>query len=791
MTARDVDQLLEHVPWVRALALQLCRDAERADDASQTTFLAAARQPPQRLASMRSYLARILRNALHHDARSSRRRGEREAATAELRADVPHDPLELAARAELHAQLVAEVLQLPDAQREAVLLHYFEGLDVAQVATRTGRSADAIRAVLRRARDELRQRLERRGCKPSFAALALPASAALLTMKYKLVAVAAVVVGAGWFAIPAWISAPVPEAPVQTTHGTAEREQIPATDPSATAEHRTVAPQTGRLLRGQLVGGDRRMPWSATLKVTATWRDADTRAGHRTTAEVTSGTFEIQLPSWRDGSSALQLHVTGTDAGYEALDAALTPADAAVEFEVLVVPAPLLSGRIGDASGAPVEDATLWFFATTSGVPQTPRLGEVRTDADGNWQLRLPANGELLIAAIPPAALVRTIPTCFPATVNGHSDAGDLQLPDAALVTGTVLWSDGSVAADAEVEWRSRAAVVLDRESGLGWSDGRLVQRRKATTDTAGTFALRAHAGEPGAVLLSRAAGCLPATMHTVRATAPQQVELRIAGHPVTIRVLRDGEPAGLSGIEWRRERFAGNYGTDENGVLRQLVLDEPLRMRAVSLDRQFASEWSSFENGVPAEVALHLQPVDGEPVGVRLQGAEFHRIGFSWKPRVGDGPRRSVTATATDGRFVVRIPAGGHRLRLHGAVGNATELLLPTEVDIDVPSAGDVVVPVRLGGRLRLSVTDTAGKFLAGRYRLTQNGVDVAPPGFGDRGVAAAASRMLPEGAQHDTGVHEPGSYELVVELSVAGEHRRQVTIVAGETREVRIAVP
>lgn len=794
VTSPDVDRLLEHATWVRSLALQLCRDAQQAEDTAQEAWVRAAQHPPQRLECMRSYLARIVRNLLHHEARSSRRRASREQAVAALQQAVTTDPVELAARAELHGQLVAEVLQLPSAHRQLVLLHYFEGLQIGEVAARTGKSPDAVRAVLRRARDELRQRLERRGAKPALLALTTLAPTtlvALTTMKLKLAIATVAAVVLCWFALPALFTADSPEPDAPPTEIASEHASVELRDASLPAD-RTLAPPIGVTLAGHLAGNDQRLPWTAPITIAARWRRGADAVAHVTTLDVAAnGTFSLHLPQWQTGCDALQLHATGTDAWYEPLDATIAPAAAAAPLQLRVHAAPVALGRIVDDRGSVIAGATVWCFPANVGVPQAPRLGELRSDVQGRWRLRLPANGELLVAVLPTASQEGAIPTGFAATVDGHTDLGTQVLPRAAHITGTVMWANGTAVLNADVEWRTRAAVTLDRATGLGWNDGHLVQRRTASTDANGAFTLLAREGEAGSVLLARAAGCLPATMQTVRATAPQHVEVTVQGSPITIRVLRDGQPAGLSGIEWRRERFAGNYGTDKEGVLRQLVLDEPLRLRAISPDRQLASEWLAFEHGIPAELVLHLLPVDGELVGVRLQGAELSGVGFSWVPKVGDGGRRSVTLTASDGLFVMRIARGSHRLRLHRVIGQPAEFLLPTEVDIDVPSTGDLVVPVRLGGRLRLSITDAQGQFLAGSFKLVQGGVDVVPPGFGERDRTANASRSLPAGAQHDSDIYEPGAYELVVDLGDRGEHRRAVTIVAGETHDVRIVLP
>jgi RNA polymerase sigma-70 factor (ECF subfamily) len=56
-------------------------------------------------------------------------------------------------------RLARAIAELPDGQREAVLLRYFRGLSLADVARHLGRSAPAVAGLLQRGLIELRRRL--------------------------------------------------------------------------------------------------------------------------------------------------------------------------------------------------------------------------------------------------------------------------------------------------------------------------------------------------------------------------------------------------------------------------------------------------------------------------------------------------------------------------------------------------------------------------------------------------------------------------------------------------------
>ncbi|MBX7073032.1 MAG: sigma-70 family RNA polymerase sigma factor [Pirellulales bacterium] len=69
----------------------------------------------------------------------------------------PGAPAELA---EQVLQLVAALARLPEAQREAVALHYWSGLPLAEIAQRLDRSRDAVAGLLKRGLRQLRAELK-------------------------------------------------------------------------------------------------------------------------------------------------------------------------------------------------------------------------------------------------------------------------------------------------------------------------------------------------------------------------------------------------------------------------------------------------------------------------------------------------------------------------------------------------------------------------------------------------------------------------------------------------------
>jgi len=167
--------LLRHAGFVRGLARALTRDEHETDDAVQQTWVAALSRPPQTGRPVRPWLAAVVRNAVRRLRRDAARRQGRERRTARSAAVAP--TATLVGREEILRLVVEEVVGLREPYRETVLLHYYEGLSYAEIATRRGVALETVRSQLKRARSQLRSRLDRR-C--NGVASWLPALAALV-----------------------------------------------------------------------------------------------------------------------------------------------------------------------------------------------------------------------------------------------------------------------------------------------------------------------------------------------------------------------------------------------------------------------------------------------------------------------------------------------------------------------------------------------------------------------------------------------------------------------------------
>ncbi len=156
----SIEELLAQRAWVRALARAVARDPDRADDVEQEAWARALESPPAATGSLRGWFARVVRSVAIDAARSEGRRSRREAAMARHEAAVP-SASEVVAEADAHRQVVEAAFALSEPYRAAVLLRFFQGLPLAEVARATRVPEATARTRIRRALAQLRRRLER------------------------------------------------------------------------------------------------------------------------------------------------------------------------------------------------------------------------------------------------------------------------------------------------------------------------------------------------------------------------------------------------------------------------------------------------------------------------------------------------------------------------------------------------------------------------------------------------------------------------------------------------------
>ena len=154
------DEIVEHLPSLRAFARSLTRNPSSADDLVQDTVVKAWSNIDKFQAgtNMRAWLFTILRNTFY----SSRRKQKREVAdvdgemTAQLSEKPAHD-------GRLAMQDFATAFaQLPDEQREALLLVGASGFAYEEAAEMCGCAVGTVKSRVNRARKRLAELLQLR-----------------------------------------------------------------------------------------------------------------------------------------------------------------------------------------------------------------------------------------------------------------------------------------------------------------------------------------------------------------------------------------------------------------------------------------------------------------------------------------------------------------------------------------------------------------------------------------------------------------------------------------------------
>lgn len=161
-----------HVRMLRRLAMNILHDAGESEDVAQEVFVTLWRNKDaweRCSAKFSTWLHRVAINkAIDH---RRRRRATPESAetlaaisdASSARACQPMDQDAAVDHRDRSEAVRALMLALPRTQQKALALYYFEDNDVSEIAAQMGISELAVRALLKRARGALRERLSEDG----------------------------------------------------------------------------------------------------------------------------------------------------------------------------------------------------------------------------------------------------------------------------------------------------------------------------------------------------------------------------------------------------------------------------------------------------------------------------------------------------------------------------------------------------------------------------------------------------------------------------------------------------
>ena len=153
-----IDMVRSEQKGLRRFLLTLCGgDRMTADDIAQESlmkaYLAFSKYDERQKA--RLWLMKIAYNTfLNHHAQTARHRDEDIDATAMISSQYSSD------ESFRYQELLQAMAQLPDSERTTLILHYFEGYKVEEIAQITNSTDAAVKKRLQRGREELKRRIK-------------------------------------------------------------------------------------------------------------------------------------------------------------------------------------------------------------------------------------------------------------------------------------------------------------------------------------------------------------------------------------------------------------------------------------------------------------------------------------------------------------------------------------------------------------------------------------------------------------------------------------------------------
>lgn len=756
--ATSIEELLAHAGWLRSLALCLAGDASTADDAVQDAWLAAMRNAPETRESERPWLTTVLRNALRMRVRTEQRRDAREQAAALSHQDVP-TPETLLAKAQMQRLLAELVLRLDEPYRSTVLLHFGEGLSLADIARSQGIAASTARGRLSIALGQLRRWLDKEagGRRQWSVALLIIPNGVVVAQKTKLIAPVVILLllllagGAYWTWFGGATGAGSADSSDDAGRGSAANGpwqwnpndgRRDANTPPAWLGQPGVAPRrvAGRVIfEGQPVAG-------AVVELAS----LASASGYGSAPRLTTnddGQFDFgKQPAMEFVVRANAPGRTGTAVGVDLRNPSEQPPPDELQLELSACDSALF-GTVSDASGGPVSGARLERLAL-AGSFGVPGGAGVETDAEGSYELCLEPSWPTWLA-------VEVSADGYGAIVYNGKVFGRVQL-DFELVPAAAIV--GRVVHDETDEPVPMAHVFVPRGP---WSIEQTAWRG-TFADAQGRFRIDGLA--PGRhVVLARADGMVLATRGiTVDVEAGEttgDVEIRMvagsrirgivreAGKPVAGARVRIANIDGSRGARSAVSQADGSFSLDE--VPRGTVRFAARPWEVVSPE-SFQVERKVHE-GVVLDVES-LGAISGLVVRNKRPIATA-RIDI-WGPNERDlGP----VSTDARGRFEVRgLSPGPWTLfassQREGAFGRA-----PTTVEVTNGSTHDVTIELSYSAAISGVVVDQDGSPVA------DVSVDFFHTSVDDHGTAITAV----DGTFRATTMMGSGSYRPVVRLS------------------------
>lgn len=511
-----LDALLAEAGWVLKLAKRLARDQAAAEDIAQSTLALALEKRPPADGGLRPWLAKVAGRLARHRVRSETRRAAREDFVTSSRSSQSAASDEALIRFELQQDLGQRVAALPEPYRRTLILRFYEGLSIQEIAKATSVPSSTVRSQLARGLERIRLQYndqpEHRSALGIFLFAAdsstnfitrRAAEMALMQTSTKLAIAGAVALIAAATFLPTYFAQPelpqldsavvavvptqpmaVESAEVSQVHEPAEeaRRVAVATDrPSAESAplDEDVMPDVSTL-RVRILGQNRMPLAGATLS--SIYPDGRPRGTSSVGRSDFEGRVVLELRDdamrkWRDDVLDMTFAIAAAEHGTEFVITAPTLHGDTDLGDVQLGPGGSIAGRTVDTAGLGVAGAVLYAGASEAGAD----LGDFRVTGpttevsrpravsaeDGSFLVtgiaaELDGNDTAsvrLFAQAPGGLWTMTEPIAI--TPRGRFDAGRILLeeaPKAQRLEGVVYGPHGLPASGARVDFASTGA---------------------------------------------------------------------------------------------------------------------------------------------------------------------------------------------------------------------------------------------------------------------------------------------------------------------------------------------
>jgi protocatechuate 3,4-dioxygenase beta subunit len=587
-----------------------------------------------------------------------------------------------------------------------------------------------------------------------------------------------------------------------------------ATEPPAPPPIASVEGSASWRIVGRILGPDPDAAEATSVRVIAIGPAGWSPKGEVLGGARPDGSFELDVSSLFTGKvqvADLEVQADHPDFLPSAVRASVAEDRREYRVEISLVRAAVVTGRVVDETGVPVENAGVSTYEFRDGKPGRDSVERTRTGPGGTYRLRAVGNETHLIVAA--AEGFRPDQAVVSAVTGEKAAVPDLVLRTGVEITGVVRESGRPVpAASVEAYLANLEHTLNAAEHQLTWSAGRLeIARAAATTDDEGRYVLAGLVGETYRIRAKPGPGD-PAWVDLRRfprreVTAPAAgVDFDLPGSRLVVELQAGGKP--LAAKHYMVVAHGTFYSVQTDGEGRTGLVCNPeaeltLTVRHGGFE-EHESEIVAPEDARERHEVIELQPLRPRPclvVTLRSpRGAEpVSEAGFGWFRVEGTDFQRSFPefhrdVKGEDGRFrLADLEPGRWRVvvRPGGEYYGGRAFFLEEELRVDLPTEGEIEreIPVRTGGRLRLSARDEAGRYLGANVAIRDAGnaelpIDLA---FRQRGIASFGGSQLQKGECEVLRALPPGWYEVELNLDGYRTVVVPVEIEAGKTAEIQ----